>query len=292
MKRLLQPAVTVLSFVLLCPGSGPADDFSTQLMRATCKLSVANTASTAFLLCRPAPEDPSQKQLIMITAGHALEAAPAEQATLHWRKKQPDGSYKKQPVTVSIRKDGKPLWSKHPSADVAAMLVALPEGVDVPDVPVDVLATDEMLTQSAVHPGDTLQCLGFPHQFEANPSGFAVLRSGTISSFPLLPTKVTKTFLLSSNVFEGDSGGPVFLAEPNRLVDGKPQPQPVRLILGLVAGQHFLDEDLKSPYEIRKVRHRLGLAIIPHASFIRETLEALGSPAEKKQVPAQANATP
>ena len=68
MKRLLQPAVTVLSFVLLCPASGPADDFSTQLMRATCKLSVANTASTAFLLCRPAPEDPSQKQLIMITA--------------------------------------------------------------------------------------------------------------------------------------------------------------------------------------------------------------------------------
>ena len=87
---------------------------------------------------------------------------------------------------------------------------------------------------------------------------------------------MTKTFLLSSNVFEGDSGGPVFLAEPNRLVEGKPQPQPVRLILGLVAGQHFLDEDLKSPYEIRKVRHRLGLAIIPHASFIRETLEALG----------------
>ena len=61
---------------------------------------------------------------------------------------------------MSIRKDGKPLWSKHPSADVAAMLITLPEGADVPDVPVDVLATDEMLTQSAVHPGDTASVFG------------------------------------------------------------------------------------------------------------------------------------
>jgi hypothetical protein len=139
----------------------------------------------------------------------------------------------------------------------------------------DLLATDRDLQKYRVHAGDVLACLGYPHRVEANEAGFPILRSGTVASFPLLPSRVTRTFLLSANVFEGDSGGPVFLADPKRLLPGKEKSEEVRLIVGLVTGQHFLDEEMKMVYGTTKIRHRLGLAIVVHAAFIREVIERL-----------------
>ena len=66
-----------------------------------------------------------------------------------------------------------------------------------------------------------------------------------------------------------------YLADPNRNLPGKDKPEPVRLILGLVTGQHFLDEEMKMVYGTTKVRHRLSLGIVIQASFIRATLERL-----------------
>ena len=37
--------------------------------------------------------------------------------------------------------------------------------------------------------------------------------SGRIASYPITPTSKTRTFLLDFEVFEGNSGGPVFLYE-------------------------------------------------------------------------------
>jgi hypothetical protein len=118
-------------------------------------------------------------------------------------------------------------------------------------------------------------CLGYPHRVESNEAGFPVLRSGSVASFPLVPTAANRTFLLSANTFEGDSGGPVYLADCRRCLPGRDEPQEVRLILGLVTGQHFLDEEMKMVYGTTKVRHRLGLAIVVQAAFIRETLDRL-----------------
>ena len=75
------------------------------------------------------------------------------------------------------------------------------------------------------------------------------------------------------NTFEGDSGGPVFLADPARMVDGKRED--VRLIVGLMVGQHFIDEETKLLYGTSRTRHRLGLGIIVPATFIRETVDRL-----------------
>jgi hypothetical protein len=47
------------------------------------------------------------------------------------------------------------------------------------------------------------------------------------------------------------------------------------MIMGLVLAQRFLDEEMKMIYGTTKLRHRLGLAIIIHASYIRETIERL-----------------
>ena len=49
----------------------------------------------------------------------------------------------------------------------------------------------------------------------------------------------------------------------------------VRQIVGLVKGQLFLDEEAKMIYETTKIRHRMGLAQVVPALFIRETIEGL-----------------
>jgi hypothetical protein len=276
MRRPPFAAVPVVVLFLL-GGSVRAEqeDLDTQLMRATVKVSHEKSTGTGFILCRSDPRDPQRSQFVLVTAAHVFEGIPGDEATLYFRKKEAEGVYRKLPLKVVIRKDGKPRWTKHPTRDVAALVVVPPENADLPKLPADLLASDQTLNKFRVHPGDTLNCLGYPHRVEANEAGFPILRSGPVASFPLLPTRTTKTFLLSMNIFEGDSGGPVYLADARRSIPGKDTPEEVRLILGLVTGQHFLDEEMKMIYGTTKVRHRLGLAIVVHASFIRETLEAL-----------------
>jgi len=47
------------------------------------------------------------------------------------------------------------------------------------------------------------------------------------------------------------------------------------VIVGLVLAQHFHDERTKLSYEERTVRHRMGLGIVVHAEYIRQTLDLL-----------------
>lgn len=61
----------------------------------------------------------------------------------------------------------------------------------------------------------------------------------------------------------GDSGGPVYLDESGRSVK----------IIGLVHGQHFLDEQFKRVYQEGRIRKRLGLAIIVNSQAILEAIE-------------------
>jgi hypothetical protein len=144
-------------------------------------------------------------------------------------------------------------------------------------MPVELLASDNELQKYEVHPGDTIRGIGFPHanEFEANEGGFAVVRTGCVASYPLLPTKTTRTFFFAFNSFEGDSGAAVYLSENNRFYGGKTQEGRVQLILGLVSEQQFLDEEIKMAYQTWKFRHRLGLGIVVHATAIKETIALL-----------------
>lgn len=268
-------AAPCIILLLAGPVRAEEEDLDTLMMRATVKVSHDKSTGTAFILYRSDPREPQHNQFVLVTAAHVFEKIPDDEAILVFRTMESEGVYKKAHAKLMIRKDGKPLWTKHPAQDVAAMVVAPPDKADLPKLPVSLLADDKELKDFRVHPGDMLAYLGFPHRIEANEAGFPILRNGPVASFPLLPTKITKTFLLSSNTFEGDSGGPVYLADPKRRIPGKEKAEDVRLIVGLVAAQQFLDEELKMIYETTKVRHRLGLAIVVHASFIRETIERI-----------------
>jgi hypothetical protein len=276
LPRALGTALACATLLLLAsPLRADEEDLSTELMRATVKIGHEQSTATGFFLCRPDPREPLRSQFVLVTAAHVFERIPGDEATLFFRARESEGVYKKAPAKLVIRAGGKPRWTKHPSEDVAVLVVAPPAGTDLPKLSPDLLATDEALRKYRVHPGDRLCCLGYPHRVEANAAGFAVLRAGPVASFPLVPAKANKTFLLNTDTFEGDSGGPVYLDDPERRLPGKEKPEQVRLILGLVTGQLFLDEEMKMIYETSKVRHRLGLAIVIQASFVREVLDSL-----------------
>jgi hypothetical protein len=265
-----------LTAVLLLAGTArAAEDLHTRMMLCTFKLTDGRTSGTSFVLHRPLGE--GRFQTVLVTAAHVLEHMPGDEATLVARGEKDDRSYEKLPVKIRIRAEGKPLWKQHPSEDVAVLAVALPDEVKLSRVSTELLANDELLARYEIHPGERLFCAGYPHaeQFEPSAAGFPIVRAGCLASFPLLPTAATKTFLFDFNTFEGDSGGAVYLSQPNRYYKGQTHAEPVELILGVVHGQHFIDEAYKMIYQSGKTRHRMGLSIIVHASAVRATLDQL-----------------
>ncbi len=262
-------AIGVLLFLAQW-ATAQAEDFDTAMMRSTVKLRHDKSTATAFVLRQPRTADRGGPRSILITAKHVFEKTIGDETSLVYRVREAEGVYKKESMSLSIRKDGQALWTQHPSEDVAAVVVSLPEKADLTEISTEVLASDDQLRRQNVHPGQSVALLGYPHRTEANDAGVPILRTGAIASYPLIPSSVNRTFLLNANTFEGDSGGPIYLTG-----SGSGNERETGVILGLMHGQRFLDEEMVMIYGTSKVRHRLGLGIVVQAAFIRETIERL-----------------
>lgn len=280
----------IAALLCLC-SAAQAQDLNTDLMLSTVKIANPSSTASGFLITRPAPGDPRARQFVFVSANHVFAKMQGEEATIFYHKREPDGGFTKVPAKIKVRGGGKDLWTKHPSADVAVLVVTPPAEAIPAGVSIDLLASDEDLRKYEVHPGDSIRGVGFPHpnQFEANAGGFPVVRGGCIASYPLLPTNKTRTFLFDVSIFEGMSGGPVYLYDANRYYGGRTQPGRTQLILGLTSGQHWLNESYNMVYGAGTIRQRLELAIIVHASAIRETIDLL--PKAQARPPMTAPAT-
>lgn len=118
------------------------------------------------------------------------------------------------------------------------MYVTLPTAAVQGLIPTTVLAEDKDIVELGIHPGDELKALGFPLGLASNDIGFPILRSGQIASYPLLPTKETLTFLFDFRIFDGNSGGPVYLVDSNKTYGGGTHLGATNfLIMGLVTSE-------------------------------------------------------
>lgn len=287
-SRVMLAAGLVAALILLeAVASGQSErdlELNTVLMESTFKIEGRNVlgqteTATAFVMGRPYPNEPTKARYVLITAGHVLDQMQGESAILHLRRKVDADNWAGLPVVMQIRADGRPLWTKHPGADVAVMYIRIPNGVSIPLLPTDLLADDKMLSDFEIHPGDELQCLGYPLGLAANNAGFAILRSGKIASYPLLPTKATKTFLLDFRVFKGNSGGPVYFVQSNRTYKGKAMlGQNIHFIVGLVSQESLFQQQISGPYSAEVRQLQLGLANVVHGSLIKEAINMLPSP--------------
>ena len=240
----------------------------TQAVQATCRLQGDGSMATSFILSVPRG-DGQQPRLLLVTAAHVVEKSKGERASLILRRWDDAAKeFVRHPLELTIRNGDKPLWTKHPTQDVA--ILDLPKLGDrqVDALPLSALATAEDFQQ--LEPGDLVRCLGYPHAAQFNPSkpGFPLVRLGCIASYPIVPAAKHPTFLVDFNTFEGDSGGPIVTRLPSEQAD-----QPRLAILGLVHGQHFLDEKYELVYQKGHIRKRLGLSIIVNAQAITETIE-------------------
>jgi hypothetical protein len=150
------------------------------------------------------------------------------------------------------------------------MYVVVPKSAYVARLPVDLLATDRVFVQYGIHPGDELFALGYPFGLPANSAGFPILRSGTIASYPLVPARKYPAFLYDFQVYEGNSGGPVYFTSSSRMTAGGGREQSVRFIAGLVSQYAKIDGQ------------RLQLASVVPAQFIRDAIESLPEPVTTK----------
>jgi len=253
-------------------------ELNTILMESTFRLEGRGSQGTAFVLGRRYPKEPTKARYVVVTASHVLKEIQGESATIVLRHKTTTGKWERLPLTVKIRDKDRPLWTTHPNADVAVMYIPIPSGVIKDLLPTTLLADDNVLAEFEVHPGDELNCLGYPFGAEGNEAGFPILRSGKIASYPLLPTKDTRTFLFDFRVFGGNSGGPVYFVQSGRTYKGALHASTIQFIIGLVSQEVLVTQRITELYGKREQNYPLGLAEVVHASLIREAVELLPSP--------------
>jgi Trypsin-like peptidase domain len=240
-----------------------APTVATQVVQATTMLRGKNSTATCFLVTRPGTANPGRQESILITAGHVLEAMESDDAGLLVRKTHADGTYDIGTMSLKVRAKGKPLWTKHPKVDVAVLSCHLPDQVAIVPLPVGALATESAINDSKLTLAGAVRFAGYPFKV-TSVAGFPTVRHGTVASFPLLPVKKYKSYLLDCNTFEGDSGGPVFVDQPHVGSEPtKPERQPT--IVGMVFGRGS-DPDTKT---------EMHLAAVVHAQYIRETIDLL-----------------
>ncbi|WP_347243203.1 serine protease [Thermogutta sp.] len=256
---------------LRAEGASEAPGFLTQVTWATVKITNPGSTASGFLVELPTG------QWMLVSAAHVFSTMKGEECTIILHRRGEDGRIATYPQTVAIRRENKDLWKKHPTADVAALKIDVQHDANLGVLPYDCLATEEVLKKLPLEPGLIVRALGFPHAniFKGNPEEFGIARLGCIASYPLFPTKENPHFLVDMNTFEGDSGGPVFALAGRNGESRDAGGLSSGYVIGLVSGQHFVDEEFKLIYQSGKFRHRMGLAIIVPSVFIRETIDRL-----------------
>jgi S1-C subfamily serine protease len=269
-RKLKRMVLGALCIILSSSSFAGAQDLSILLMESTFRI-VGPAAGegkfsvgTVFFVSRPLKSGPNRASHVMVTAAHVLQDISGDEAVLWLRRKKADGTFGPLEHRLRIRSKGAPLWTQRPGADVAVMYAPLPNEAYVSSLSKDLLATDQMMMQYEVHPGDELLALGFPFGLAANDAGFPILRSGKIASYPLVPAKKYPTFLYDFQVYEGNSGGPVYYTGLRTF--GGRAAQPVNFIAGLVSQHAAIDGQ------------RLQLAAVVPAQFIREAIDSLPEP--------------
>ncbi len=250
------------------------------MMQSTVKIIGKGSTGTGFIIGKKEAGDSNTHYYTLITAHHVLAKAQGEKIILTLRKKdvEIDGLWNRVERPLQIRNGEKQLWSKHPEVDLAAIFVRLPKDTVPIVVPSSLILNDEKLEEYEVGPGSNLMCLGYPLGMESNKYGFPILRSGRIASYPILPTSLTKSFFFDFSIFQGNSGGPVYLYEKSPIYGGKMHLQPVSGLIGVVTEEASLMQKFKEVYEVREKRTPLILAKVIHARFIEDLLDTMGYP--------------
>lgn len=265
MSRCLLRSLTVIVFAagfVVARVSDAADPIEDSI-RATARISSGPESATAFVVDLGA-DRAEGKRFALVTAAHVFEEMKASSCIVHFRLPDDDAGFVRRETELNVSDDGRPLWTKHDRADVAAIPIELPAGVDVEPFDVDRIADETFFEAGKVQAAQAIYVPCFPAKVESNEAGFPIVRRGSIASYPLKPPIVGDTLLVDYSNFGGDSGAPVTMTFEN---------EPI--VIGITTGSLRQTDKASTDFEERTTHMPLGLATVVRSVLILETLEGL-----------------
>lgn len=254
--RTVRMRLALVAFVLVlllagCAGTARLTS-AEKMIWSTYALATPRGMASCVIVNRPDPQAPNGVVPVIVTSAHVLSAAPHGPFYLIIREPRAG-----QNPTVGILQFQAPdpadrPFFQHPRLDVAALELRIPPEFSSDVSLVSFIDEKDIGAKShEPHAGDEISVLGFPRIFAGTEGAFPVLRGGRIASYSPGSVSDHEKFLVHTNVYGGDSGGPVFSGRRH----GKPR------LVGLVTER------------IGKKGESVPLAVVVNASAIRETLQ-------------------
>ncbi len=255
-----------LLFCLVASRPAVADSAFDAVVRSVLRISGKDSSGepvhgTAFLL---QGHGNSSDQAWLVTAGHVIAGISGEQAEVGMRR-QSRGVFSPAPALVKIRQNGAPLYHLSREYDLAALKIVLPGEADCCVLARDFAADDARLARSGFGSGVQVLVPGYPYGESCNEAGFAFVRGGIVSSFPVLPASSQPVFYIDFEVFEGYSGAPVIYS------DGRD----TGFLAGMVLEEVFLEELRPRGKKVSRTRRGLGLAKVLSGPLIKTFIASL-----------------
>ena len=232
---------------------------SEKMMWSTYAFGTKHGLATCFIVLRKDSSAPGGTTAVVVTAAHILSTAPKGPFYLVARIAEEGGD--PQVVLVELRppQSSGPIFVKHPLYDIGAFEIQIPPQV------AHLITFPSFLNENAIgsqrdrpRAGQDVLFVGFPRVLPGTAGGFPVLRAGKIASYSRGGTQ--PVFLINTDVYPGDSGGPVFAARSG----GKPR------LVGMVTARAGLDPSAVVP-----------LAFALDATTIHETLQLVAERARR-----------
>lgn len=258
--------IFVFLMILSCGSAGFADSGFDAVLRSVMRISGTDSSSeavfgTAFLM---QGRGGGSNQAWLVTAGHVFNSIRGEYAQITMRR-QTRGIFFATPVQVKIRDGKTPLYVLNSEYDLAALRVVLPGEADCCILANDFAIDDARLARAGFGSGVRVLIPGYPYGEATSEAGFAFVRDGVVSSFPVLPSATNPVFYVDFEVFEGYSGAPVVFS------DGGSS----GFLAGMVIEEVFLEELRARGKKTARTRRGLGLAKVLSGPLIRSFLNSL-----------------
>jgi S1-C subfamily serine protease len=238
---------------------------------------------TGFLVGKPSAElnaaqQPAIYTIYMITNKHVVEGV--SEFVVRFNPTDSAGAIRD--YKIARQEDGKPRVFGHPDASVDVAAVVLPLKNIVEDdvriryfrIPQDILSSSQAATEGVTE-GDFIFTLGFPLGLMAADRKYPIARSGIIARIHDLYEKRSSDFLIDSNIFPGNSGGPVVLCPEQVSIVGT-QTHPIAKLLGIVCAYlPFRDEAISRQSGNVRItfEENSGLGIVVPSDRILEAIE-------------------
>ena len=213
----------------------------------------------------------------LITNAHVLDGKSQIMLTFNKREASEGG----EAFTLNLLgKGGSRGWSKHPTADVAAMPIAVAHlrelGFEVEFCASDNAATVDDLKEWGSSEGDGVFLLGYPMKLAGKDRHHAICRTGCIARIRDLYEGISNEFLIDATVFPGNSGGPVFNKPDLIAIQGTKKQTSCKLI-GIATGYLPYHDVAISPQTGRArvvFEENSGLSVVLPVDVIHEVAVA------------------